>query len=321
MRFVVLGAGAVGGVVGGRLAEHGHDVVLVARGAHGDAIRRDGLLLRSPDRQVRLPIPVVERAADVDLGADDVVLLAVKSQDTQRALGDLGGAPDDLPIVCLQNGVSNEREVLRRTARAYAVPVMLPATYLQPGVVDASSSPCTGILDIGRYPHGVDEIATATSAAFASSTFSSEARPDVMRFKWSKLLMNLANSLEAACGGDARRSPLAELVREEGRAVLDAAGIDAASDEEDLARRGDLISLRPIDGERRGGGSSWQSLARGTGSIEADHLNGEIVLLGRLHGVPTPVNELLQRTARSLVAAGAAPGSIPISDLEAQAAR
>ena len=56
MRFIVMGAGAVGGVVGGRLAEHGHDVVLVARGAHHDAIAAHGLLVRSPDDAVRVPV-------------------------------------------------------------------------------------------------------------------------------------------------------------------------------------------------------------------------------------------------------------------------
>jgi 2-dehydropantoate 2-reductase len=70
-----------------------------------------------------------------------------------------------------------------------------------------------------------------------------------------------------------------------------------------------------VAGRARGGGSSWQSLARGTGSIEADHLNGEIVLLGRLHGVPTPVNELARRlvngAARSLVP----PGSLTPAEL------
>ena len=49
-------------------------------------------------------------------------------------------------------------------------------------------------------------------------------------------------------------------------------------------RRGDLLRLGPVGGRERGGGSSWQSLARGSGTIEADYLNGEIVLLGRLHG-------------------------------------
>ncbi len=318
MRFVVAGAGAIGGVVGGRLAEHGHDVVLVARGDHGAALAADGLLLRSPDRQVRLHLPVVDRPSAAGLTDGDVLLVAVKSQDTQAILDDLGAAPDDLPVVCLQNGVSNEPAALRRTSRVYAVPVMCPATHLRPGVVDASSNPVTGILDIGCYPSGVDDVAREVAAAFAGSTFSAEARPDVMRFKWSKLLMNLGNALEAACGPAARGSDLFAAARAEGRAVFAAAGIDAASDEEDTARRGDLISLRRIDGERRGGGSTWQSLARGTGSLETDHLNGEIVLLGRLHGVATPVNALLQRTARRLAATGAPPGSLAVEELESQ---
>src|SRR6185369_6440327 len=74
------------------------------------------------------------------------------------------------------------------------------------------------------------------------------------------------------------------------------------------ARRGDRLAMRPVGGERRGGGSSWQSLRRRHGSIEADYLNGEIVLLGRLHGVPTPANALLQRLANQAAATGAAPG-------------
>lgn len=317
MRFVVVGAGAIGGVVGGRLAQHGHEVVLVARGAHGDAIASGGLLLRSPDDEVRLHPQVVGHPAALDLTEDDVVLLAVKSQDTPAVLDALVDAPPDLPIACLQNGVDNERQALRRTSRVYAVPVMCPATHLEPGVVDASSSPVTGILDVGRYPHGVDATAERIAAAFAASTFSSVATPAVMRFKWSKLLMNLGNALEAACGPIGRGSDLYAAARNEGRAVLEAAGIDVASDEEDAARRGDLLSMRPIAGERRGGGSSWQSLARGTGTIEADSLNGEIVLLGRLHGVPTPVNELLQRTAHGLARAGAPPGSMTPEELEA----
>ncbi len=312
-----MGAGAIGGVVGGRLAQHGHDVVLVARGAHGDAIAAGGLLVRSPDDEVRIEVPVVSHPGALDLGSDDVVLLAVKGQDTPLALDALREGPPDLAIACLQNGVDNERQALRRTSRVYAVPVMCPATHLQPGVVDVSSAPVSGILDVGRYPTGVDDVATEISTAFASSTFSSRVDPSVMRFKWSKLLMNLANSLEAACGPIRRDHPLYAAARDEGRAVLEAAGIDVASDAEDAARRGDLLSMRRIAGERRGGGSSWQSLARGTGTIEADWLNGEIVLLGRLHDVPTPVNALLQRTAHELARTGAPPGSMTPEELEA----
>ncbi len=96
----------------------------------------------------------------------------------------------------------------------------------------------------------------------------------------------------------------------EGEACLDAAGIARVSVEEDQARRGDHISWRPIAGVRRSGGSSWQSLARGTGAIETDYLNGEIVLLGRLHGVPTPANAVLQHLARTLARMNGPPGSV-----------
>jgi 2-dehydropantoate 2-reductase len=188
--------------------------------------------------------------------------------------------------------------------------------------VETSSAPIAGLLDVGCYPTGVDDVAEAMASAFASSGFSSVANPTVMRFKWTKLLMNLANALEAACGplrrDDALGLELYTAARAEGDAVFAAAGIDRASDEEDRARRGDLVRMRPINGERRGGGSSWQSLARGTGTIEVDQLNGEIVLLGRLHGVPTPVNALLQQVGHELAASGSPPGSLTYEDLRAR---
>ena len=316
MRFVVVGAGAIGGVVGGRLLESGHDVVFVARGAHLEATARDGLRLEASDRVVTLPVPVVGRAAEAGLTADDVVLVAVKSQDTAAVLEDVrAAAPDDVHVVCLQNGVANERTALRLFRNVHAVPVMCPAVHLRPGVVQAYSSPVSGILDVGRYPSGVDDTDEAVAAAFRASTFESVARPDVMRWKWSKLLMNLGNAIEALCGPVGRAGELAERARAEGEAALAAAGIAAASAEEDRERRGDLLQMRPIGEERRPGGSTWQSLARGAGVVETDWLNGEIVLLGRLHGVPTPVNELLQRLMRAAAAEGAPPASMTPDDV------
>jgi 2-dehydropantoate 2-reductase len=75
------------------------------------------------------------------------------------------------------------------------------------------------------------------------------------------------------------------------------------------------MEVGEVPGLQRGGGSSWQSLVRGTGSVEADYLNGEICLLGRLHGVVTPVNALLQRRANAAAAAGLAPGSTTEDEL------
>jgi thiosulfate/3-mercaptopyruvate sulfurtransferase len=77
------------------------------------------------------------------------------------------------------------------------------------------------------------------------------------------------------------------------------------------------MTSRPIEGRSRAGGSTWQSLARG-GSVECDYLNGEIALLGRLHGVATPVNAELQRRIAAAARAGARPGGMSSEELDAQ---
>jgi 2-dehydropantoate 2-reductase len=104
---------------------------------------------------------------------------------------------------------------------------------------------------------------------------------------------------------------------EEGRAVLAAAGLPYASREEERARRGDQVNPTEIGGIARSGGSSWQSLAKESGTIESDYLNGEIVLLGRLHGVPTPVNAVFQRLAARFAHDRRPPGSLPVAALTA----
>ena len=316
MRFVVVGAGAIGGVLGGRLHQHGHEVVLVARGEHLDAIRERGLQVDGPEDSCVLRIPVFDSVATIELTPDDVVLLCVKGQDTSALLDDLAiSAPPHVPIVCVQNGVANERAALRHFEHVYGVCVVCPAVHLDPGVVQANAAPVTGILDVGRYPDGVDDNAAMIAAAFASSTFSSEPRADIMRWKYGKLLNNLGNALDALLGPEQRGGELNERVRAEGVAALAAAGITAVSRDEDRARRGDLFRWGGTASRSRPGASSWQSLARGTGTIEADYLNGEVVLLGRLHGVPTPVNATLQRLANEAAHAGTPPGSLTPDDV------
>ena len=319
MRFVIYGAGAVGGVVGGRLFQAGHDVTLVARGDHLLALRHGGLTLRSPDATATLPVPAVGSPADANLADGDVVVLAMKGQHAVAAVAELAAvAPPGIAVVCAQNGVENERVALRSFADVYAMAVMLPASHLEPGIVEASSSPVTGLLDLGRYPVGVDATAEAVAAALSGATFSSQAQADIVRWKYRKLLLNLGNAVQAVTGRVGRRNPLVARLVEEGEAALRAAGIDYASVDEEAERRGDLVQVRAVGGRQRPGGSSWQSLARGVGSIESDYLNGEIVLLGRLHDVPTPANELMQRLARRLAAEGRPPGSLTTDEVLAQ---
>ena len=321
MRFVIYGAGAVGGTIGGRLFEAGHDVRVSARGDHLRALRSDGLTLRSPDATSTLQIPAVARPVDAGVRRGDVVVLAMKTQDTASAVAELAlAAPTEIAVVCAQNGVENERIALRSFPDVYGMSVMLPASHLEPGVVEASSSPVTGLLDLGRYPDGVDPTAESVAEALPGATFSSVARADIMRWKYRKLLLNLGNAVEALTGEPGWASPLTERLTAEAEAVLQAAGIDAASAAEDVERRGDLLRMRRIDGRRRQGGSSWQSLARASGTIECGYLNGEIALLGRLHGVPAPLNERLRQLADRHAAEGRPPGSVTPGELAAELA-
>ncbi|MDG4824106.1 2-dehydropantoate 2-reductase [Asanoa sp. WMMD1127] len=312
MRWVIVGAGAVGGVVGGRLAAAGEDVVLVARGAHLDAIRRDGLALHSPEGRQTLRLPAVGAVTEHEWRPGDVAVLAVKGMDTPDVLPPLAAAaPPETPVLCLQNGVANERAALRHFPNVYGVWVILPATHLAPGVVVAHSAPTPGGLDVGRYPGGVDDTATAVAAGLRGAGFASEARPDIMRWKYAKLLMNLGNSIQALCGPEADGIDKVDaLLRAEATEVLRVAGIDVATAAEDAQRRRNLLSIQPVEGTPRGGGSSWQSLARGTGTVEADYLNGEIVLLGRLHGVATPANELARRLVNRAARDHTRPGAL-----------
>ncbi|MBL1084291.1 ketopantoate reductase family protein [Streptomyces actinomycinicus] len=326
MRYIIIGAGAVGGTVGGRLAQAGREVVLVARGRHLAALREHGLRLRVPQGESTYRLPAVDGPGPLgELRADDVLVLAVKTQDTVAALdtwADVpvaggGTASERLPLVCLQNGVESGRLALRRFRHAYGVCVWLPSTFVEPGVVSAAGTPLTGILHLGRLPDGADDTARRIAADLTEAHFEAPVVADVARWQYAKLLGNLGNALEAV-GGPVASEEAQDLfarVRAEGEAVLRAAGIPHVSPDEQRAARGDKVTLVPLEGAPRGGGSSWQSLARGTGTIEADYLNGEIVLLGRLHGVPTPLNELLQRLANRFARERRTAGSLPVGEL------
>lgn len=322
MRYIVIGAGAIGGTIGGRLFESGHEVVLVARGPHLDALRAHGLRLATPDGTSTLRIPAIGAPGELELRDGDVLVLAVKTQDAEAVLAEWAWQPvrggtvaaQSLPVVCAQNGVASERFALRRFRQVYGMCVWLPATHLEPGAVEAQGAPLAGLLHIGRYPSGTDAIATRIGGDLAGSRFLAPVTPEVMRWKYGKLLSNLGNAIEAVCGhGAADADPSTVLRRRataEGAAVLDAAGIAYASEEESAQVRGDRVGILPVNGSPRAGGSSWQSLTRGTGSIETDFLNGEIVLLGRERGMPTPVNEVLQWLANRAARERRAPGSI-----------
>ncbi len=317
MRYIVYGAGAIGGVVGARLFEQGSNVVLIARGDHLAAIRRSGLVLQSPLGSVTLRLSTVAHPAEIDFRAsDDVVLLATKTQHSAQALDDLRAtAGAAIAVVCLQNGVESARMALRRFERVAGAMTMLPSAHLRAGLVQAFSAPVPGIVDVGRFPAGEDPLVSAVSADLRRAGFHSEARTDILRWQYGKLLDNLKNALQALCGPDADYGELLRELRAEAESCYRAAGIAYASEAELRNRARGILNLDRIDGRARPGDSSWQSLARATGSIETDFLNGEIALLGRLHRVATPLNARLQDLANRCARERRRPASMSIEDL------
>jgi 2-dehydropantoate 2-reductase len=319
MRYVIVGAGAIGGVLGGRLAQHSaHPPLLIARGRHGEAIASRGLRLRSPDDDTVIRVPVAAGPDEVSLQIDDVLIFATKTQSVELALREwvdqpvfdgahaAGTAGELLPAFMALNGVESERIALRYFARVFGVCVWLPGVYLTPGEVAVRIAPSSGTFIIGRCPSDdssadADLLATLR-ADWTASTFRIFLVDDVARWKHRKLLSNLGNVLQALLGPDAPVSDINAQLRQEAEQIFRSAGIAWASAAEEETWRADAFDVRPIAELGPVAGSSWQSLQRGTNSIETDYLNGEIVLLARQLGLGAPLNAVVQRLARRAAA-------------------
>ncbi|ARO34307.1 ketopantoate reductase ApbA/PanE domain-containing protein (plasmid) [Rhizobium sp. NXC14] len=318
-RYIIIGAGAVGASLAAEFETHGISYVLVGRGAQIAHIARHGLCYRRPaeDRIVRLN--TADTAAPPALRRDDILILAIKAQDVEAttefwAWRDVEGSgfASELPLVTLQNGLAAEDIALRRFDRVYAASIRIPARYTVTGEVVVGGEPNVGIVALGCYPAGLDDTALSIVADLAKAGYLVEARPDIRRWKAAKLEHNVTNAVELFAGQPELRSKAAASLAKEARAVLLAAGYDPAAPSEWTI---DISSWRvaPESGIKPGQQSTWQSFTRGTTS-EVDYLNGEIVRLGRIHGVAAPINAAFQQAAARLALEGRQPGTRDIAE-------
>ncbi|MFT4124242.1 MAG: 2-dehydropantoate 2-reductase N-terminal domain-containing protein [Microbacteriaceae bacterium] len=325
-RYVIIGAGAIGAHLAAQLSQAGLPAVLVARGAQLEALRRGPLTLRKAGGEERVSVAVAADAAEAALTADDVLVLAVKSQDAEavlaswawQALAEGDGVAADLPIAVLQNGVATEDAALRRFARVLSVATVVPVAALEPGVVIPYAGSGTGYLQLGAVEGRQQrdaELVAAVAADLERAGYLVRVRQDMRRRKQEKLLHNILNGVHVLAGGDADRARLSDGLVAEARAALTAAGVDLDIPQ-DVEIGSALGGQRPEPSPERPPfkGSTWQSFAKGAPS-ELDYLNGEIVLLGRRHGVPTPLNERLQRLLQRSAAAGEGPGTHDVAEV------
>ena len=333
-RYVIVGAGAIGGGIGARLVQAGLPTVLIARGEHLAAMQRNGLRLRTPREDVTSPVTAVGSIADMTLGTDDVILLSTKTQQVLDVLPEVadaavhddgtvvGRAGELLPVFLVTNGVSAEALAARYVRRVFGVCIWMPAVHLQPGEVIIRGVPMSGILHLGRVPAERSDpsdraLLEEVSRDWHSATFDIALPADVMAWKHRKLISNIANVVDALVDDPRAARPVVTAADAEARAVLAAAGIPVVDDETEAAARAQGFTVEPVPGleETRLGSSTWQSLSRGTGSVETDYLNGEIVRIAHERGLPAPVNALLARLARTVVRDGRGPGSSSADEL------
>jgi len=310
LRIVVHGVGAVGGILLAALSRCGADCVGIGRGAMLDAITAGGLRLRTPELDVTEKVACVEHPSEIGFRDDDVILMTMKGQHTQAALEDLRAAGlRDQAIYCFQNGVANERAALRILPNVHGGTVMMPSNMVAPGVVASHAGPRLGMFDIGRYPGGSDETDQVLAQLLEKAGFAAFVTDDVMPSKYGKLLMNLGNIVQAALGVGVDTRDIRTCLEKEAEAVFRAAGIAWQDVSMADPRREEFMHFTPVPDVPYRGGSTTQSFARATGSAETDYLNGEVVLLGRLHDIPTPANAYFCALAARMLRDRTAPGA------------
>jgi 2-dehydropantoate 2-reductase len=318
MKIAVIGAGAVGSVIGGLLARAGEDVTLIGRRAHVDAVNRSGLLIDGALGRMRVHLSARER---LDF-TPEVALLTVKTQALAATAREVQPYVGDVPVVTVQNGVRGDELAAGVLGQEHILSsvVLFGATFLEPGAVTYAPR---GTLVLG-VPFGPVHTRARTIAAVLDQAIPTRLSDNIHGAHWTKLIINENNALPAVTGLSIQQvnrhpalSRLAVLLMKEAAATIQAAGIELASLPRVSAVA--LTTMLRLPAPVAGGllrllsrslgttpalGSTLQSLKRGE-RTEIDYLNGEVVALGERIGKPTPYNAVVVDLVHQVEATGA----------------
>ncbi len=325
MRFLILGAGAIGGYVGGSLALHGHAAAFLCRAATAAALRERGLRLTNPAGENILRPIVLETVAEaLRMEPYDALLVAVKRYDTEAAIQPLLPIARELPpILCLQNGLDAEAELAGHFGEENVIPGTVLTAVARPAPNEIIVEKFRGMGVAAGHP-ATPEILRALEGAGLNPRL----YPDAASMKWSKLLTNLtANPLSAILD-----MPPAEifahpgLFRVEMRQLCEALAVMRKLGARVVDLPGTPVRLlafgarylpagiaRPLMGRvlGRGRGGKMPSfhvdLHSGRGRSEVGFLHGAVADYGERVGVAAPVNRWLADTLAGLV-----DGAIPL---------
>lgn len=294
MKIAIMGAGALGGYFGGRLAAAGHDVRFIARGAHLQALRATGLRIVSPKGDLTLPhIQATDDPADV--GPADVILFMVKNRDVETAAAQIAPmiARETMIVTC-QNGITAWERLAAIVGAAHVVPgvARTPGEITRPGIVTH-----TAPLDIllfgeadGRDSARCRDLQTALDRAGTTPVIPGKILHDL----WSKFCgqATLA-SLTTLTGldiGPLRDNDVSARLFRDGILEVERVGRAVLPDlpEDLLEKNWDFVQRLPPTMHA----SMLDDLRRGK-PLEHEYLSGDVVRLGRKYGVETPIHDVL----------------------------
>ncbi|MDH6123398.1 2-dehydropantoate 2-reductase [Kitasatospora sp. GP82] len=294
MRIAVIGAGGIGGYFGGRLAAAGHDVSFVARGAHLEALRRDGLTVQSPAGDFSVA-PVHATGDTREIGEVDFVLLCVKTWQLAPALTVLkplmGSGTAVMP---LQNGVEAPTEVAEVVGRDAVVPgIAKIITYLDgPGRVHHVGG--QGSLTFGEWDNSATARVQQLRAALDDAAVTAVVAEDIWAELWAKFLFVVpfggVGAVTDAPVGALRSRPGTRQMLVDGMTE-----IQRVAQAMDIRLPDDIVpsTMAFLDQQPAVGTSSLQRDIRAGNPSELEAWTGAVVRLGARTATATPVNSFL----------------------------
>ncbi len=297
MKIAVMGAGSIGGYFGGMLAQGGHQVTLIARGAHRQAIEAHGLKIITDDREFIVPCATTDDPNSV--GPVELVLLTVKTYHNAQAVPAMLPLIDgDTSVLCLQNGIDSYQAVAQAVAPVVRSKKVLPgAAYIEasragPGAVRQSGQVVRIVF--GELDGSDSDRGQLILQVLEQSGIPAQFTQDIQQTLWTKFLFIATMAGVTTLS----RETMAQLMpRPESRQAI----IDCMREIEGVARAlgvnlaEDVVSstISYIEGSLEQMHASMHADVLAGRPLELEALNGAVVRAGRMAQVPTPVNNLI----------------------------
>lgn len=327
MRLLIVGAGAIGSLVGSKLAIAGHDVILVGRPGYTEVVREYGLgLEKVGQRRYVRNVQAVTHVTQVDAEFFDLIVFTMKAYDTAVAAAQVQPlARQGIPILVMQNGVGGEESVAQVLGEVsiFSAVITLVVEVLGPGLVRlATTRGGIGLAPTVRSDPSKSTPGYSLAEAFQGAGFKVAVYPDHRAMKWSKLLLNILGNASPAILGMSPDLVLAQrrLFNLERTAFCEAMAVMRALGLRPVSLPGYPVPLlawticslpawllRPVFQRiivrSRGGKmpSLYLDMVRQRKNSEVEFLNGAVVKQARELGVEVPVNEALFDTLMGIV--------------------